>query len=67
MLFNLREKNIAELHADQRNAAAAKVKRAYRIMYDKEDCERFEKGIKLLTSAKRDLRLLAEDVYSRSR
>lgn len=63
-MLDLRSKNIAELHTDQKNVAAAQVKRAYRIMYDKEDCERYENGLKVLRFAKRDLHLLAQDIYS---
>lgn len=66
ILFDLRGKNISELHTDQRNAAAAKVKRGYRLMYDKEDCEKYEKGLKVLSLAKRDLHLLAQDIFSGS-
>lgn len=33
-------------------------------MYDKEDCERYENGLKTLGFAKRDLHLLAQDIYS---
>jgi hypothetical protein len=65
VLLSLRDRNIAELHADQRNAANARVQRAYRVMYDKEDCEKFETALKLLRSAKRDLHLVAEDIHSK--
>lgn len=66
ILLDLRGKNISELHSDQRYAASAKVDRAYRIMYDKEDCERYERGLKILGFAKRDLHLLAQDIFSGS-
>lgn len=35
-------------------------------MYDKEDCEKYEKGLKVLSLAKRDLHLLAQDIFSGS-
>lgn len=60
----MRETNIAELHVSQRKAAENKIQRAYRIMYDKEDCERFETASKLLDGAKRDLKLLCQDIHS---
>lgn len=65
ILLDLRGKNISELHSDQRYAAVAKVDRAYRIMYDKEDCERYERGLKILGFAKRDLHLLAQDIFGK--
>lgn len=61
---HLRETNIAELHVSQRKAAENKIQRAYRIMYDKEDCERFENALILLGGAKRDLKLLCQDIHS---
>ena len=64
ILLDLRGKNISELHSDQRSAAVAKVDRGYRVMYDKEDCERYERGLKILNIAKRDLHLLAQDIFS---
>ena len=64
ILLDLRGKNISELHSDQRAAASAKVDRGYRVMYDKEECERYEKGLKILSVAKRDLHLLAQDIFS---
>ena len=62
----MRDRNIADLHSDQRAAATARVQRAYRMMYDKEDCERFEDAIRLLRVSKRELHSLAEDIHSQS-
>lgn len=60
----MRERNIADLHAEQRAKASAIVQRAYVMMYDKELCERFEDALELLKVGKRELHLLAEDIYS---
>ena len=61
---HLRETNITELHLSQRKAAESKIQRAYRLMYDKEECERFETALKLLSGARRDLKLLCQDIHS---
>ena len=64
MLLNLRERNISDLHSDQRALASSRVARAYRLMYDKEECERYENAITELQKVKQDLHNQAEDIYS---